>query len=115
MRTRHITALAAATIALPALTACGSSSSKPLDQGAAVMCEEFVKERLKSPGSAKFSDVFDTKIKTLSDKKPWKYKVTGYVDSQNSFGASVRNNYVCTISTKDDKNWTLDDLDMTRN
>lgn len=112
MRTRTIAATAAVLFAT--LTACGDSGdSKPLDQGAAVMCEGFVKKKLKSPGSAKFSGVTDTKIKTLSDKKPWKYKVTAYVDSENDFGALIRNGYNCTISTKDNDTWTLNKLDFT--
>lgn len=112
MRTRHLAATAA--LLMATLAACGGDST-PLDQSAAVMCEGFVEKRLKSPGSADFSGVTDTVITTLSDKKPWKYKVTAYVDSENSFGAKVRNDYVCTISTKDNKNWTLDDLDITAN
>src|SRR5690606_24098257 len=62
------------------------NDDKPMRESAAVMCEEFVKKRLKSPGSAKFPDPFDAdyaQTKVLSDKKPWKYEVTGVVDSQN--------------------------------
>lgn len=110
-----ITALLVIVIAIAATSDSDTGSTEPSEQMAAVMCEGFVKKRLKSPGSAEFSGVTDTDITTVSDKKPWQYKVTAYVDSQNSFGAKIRNNYVCTISTKDNHNWTLDDLDMTAN
>lgn len=114
---RSAVATLSAAAVLLTLTACDASDSRPLDQGAAVMCEEFIKKdgRLKAPGSAEFSGVSDTKIKVISDKKPWRYLVTGYVDSQNSFGAMLRNNYSCDISTKDNSNWTLGRLDFTEN
>ena len=112
MRTRTTTAAALIAAGLLALAGC-SSDGAPLDQSAAVMCEKFVEKRLKSPGSADFSGVSDTKIKVVSDKKPWRYLVTGYVDSQNSFGGKVRSNYTCDISTKDDDTWDLADLELT--
>lgn len=105
--TRHTLATAAVTTVLAFAAVGCDNSPHPSDQGAAVMCEGFVKKRLKSPGTAKFSGVTETKIKTLSNKKPWKYQVTAWVDSQNTFGGVVRNDYVCTVSTKDDDTWTL--------
>lgn len=116
--TRHtIAAALTAVCALAALTACdtgsGSADSEMNKQGAAVMCQSFVKEKLKSPGTAKFSGVTETTIKVLGSKKPWKYRVNAWVDSQNSFGGVVRNPYVCTVSTKDADNWHLDNLNFT--
>jgi hypothetical protein len=113
MRTRHATTTAVSAVLLLTATACGDPEPDTSDQMAAAMCQEFVKKRLKSPGSADFPSNTDTT--TVSDSKPWKYKVNAYVDSQNGFGAKVRNDYVCTISTKGDGNWTLNDLDMTTN
>ncbi|WP_432193795.1 hypothetical protein [Streptomyces sp. bgisy027] len=117
MRIRHLNVPTVSTLtAAMLLTAC-SSDGKPLDEAAAVMCEDFVKQRLKSPGSAEFPGVMDSdyaKTTVLSDTKPWKYKVAGVVDSQNGFGAKVRSEYVCTVSTKDDNTWTLEDMQMTQ-
>lgn len=105
-------------IAIAAVTDGGDDDSKPAgDHAAAIMCEDFVKQRLKSPSTARFPGVTDTDYattKVLSDTKPWKYQVTGVVDSQNGFGATVRSTYVCTVSTKDKDTWTLNDLDMTQ-
>lgn len=115
MRTR--TTAAAMTALLTATLVACSGSDEPLSESAAVMCEQFVKKNLKSPGSADFPGVTDTeyaKTTRLSTAKPWKYKVAGVVDSDNSFGASVRSDYVCTVSTKDNDTWTLDDLDLTQ-
>lgn len=97
------------------LTACSGSSSTPTHTDAEVMCEKFVKQRLKSPGSAQFPGVTDSdyaKTKVLSNAKPWKFAVTGVVDSQNGFGALVRSDYVCTVSTKNRTSWHLDDMNM---
>ncbi|MGW0938863.1 hypothetical protein [Streptomyces sp. NPDC002666] len=118
MTNRTTAAITATAIAAGMLltTAC-SSDGKPLDESAAVMCETFIKKRLKSPGTADFPGVASdeyAKTAVLHDTKPWKYKVTGVVDSQNGFGATVRSNYVCTVSTKDDDTWTLDDMQLTQ-
>lgn len=56
-------------------------------------CERFVTERLKAPASAEFSG-FDTEIDDLGDGH---YIVSGYVDAENSLGATVRSNYVCEV------------------
>ncbi|MEU7348341.1 hypothetical protein ABZ778_31450 [Streptomyces bacillaris] len=114
MRTRTTTALITAGLFL-ALAACGSGDGKPLAESAAVMCEGFVKQRLKSPGTAKFPGVMDgdyAKTTVLSDTKPWKYKVTGVVDSQNGFGATVRSSWTCTTSTEDDNTWTAHEVKL---
>jgi hypothetical protein len=113
MRTR--TAATAATLLTLALTACGGTD-EPGDHMAAIMCEDFVKQKLTSPGTAEFPGVTSAdyaKTTTISSKSPWKYKVTGVVDSQNALGATVRSDYVCTVSTKDNDTWTLGGLNLT--
>lgn len=72
------------------------------------MCEEFIKDKLKSPGSADFQ----RPTSTSAGADTW--KVSGTVDSQNSFGGVVRNSYVCTVRGSDG-NATLVDLQMTNN
>lgn len=116
--TRHtITAALAAVCAFAALTACddgsGNADNEMNKQGAAVMCQSFVKDKLYSPGSAKFSGVTETTIKVLKTTKPWQYRVTAYVDSQDSNGALLRNPYTCTVSAKNADTWRLDNLNFT--
>lgn len=84
---------------LLSLAGCGGTS----DNGytAEYQCKEFVKDRLKSPSSAEF----DT---SHSGTEPV-YTVTGTVDSQNGFGAMVRNSFTCTVSHSGDR-WTLESL-----
>ncbi|MCB5168013.1 hypothetical protein LG634_24695 [Streptomyces bambusae] len=113
MRT-HATTTALAAATLLTLTACGSG--EPADGvEATIMCEKFVKQRLKSPGSANFSGASDTSVTAISSSAPWKYQVMGHVDSDNSFGASIRNTYDCTASTPDGETWTLDNLSLSGN
>lgn len=70
------------------LIGCAATPSVGTAYGARDACEQFVKDRLKSPGSAKFSEQSET-----SRGKRW--TAMGAVDSQNSFGGLVRNNYTC--------------------
>ena len=49
--------------------------------------KEVVKSRLKSPTTAEFSDVKASKSNGV-------ITVSGKVDSQNSFGAMIRNNFI---------------------
>ncbi|MFD3548291.1 hypothetical protein ACFWUW_22275 [Streptomyces sp. NPDC058655] len=113
MRT-HRTAMMPSTALLLLLTACGTSA--PADSiEATIMCEKFAEQRLKSPGSAKFSSTGETSVTTISSTSPWKYQVVGHVDSQNSFGALVRNTYDCTAVTADGETWNLDNMTMSKN
>lgn len=52
-----------------------------------------VKENLKSPSTAKFPSKKEVKITKNKDT----YIIRGYVDSQNSFGATVRTKYFAEI------------------
>lgn len=108
-----LAALAAGIAGIAVYVFSGDDTSDPTEDDAMVMCEEFVKKRIKSPGSAAFSGVTETDRTTLNDTQPWKFKIEGHVDSDNSFGASKRNTYTCTVSTKDGDQWTLDDMQMT--
>lgn len=54
-----------------------------------VECQEQVKERLKSPSTADFSDV---EVSADGDL----YTVSGVVDAENSFGAKTRSSWTCT-------------------
>lgn len=85
---------------------CGTPAPTPKqgdEYGARSVCQDFVKDSLKSPASAKFSE----ETATLS-KGEW--TVTGSVDSENSFGASIRNVYVCTVKHTGNDNYHLIDL-----
>ncbi len=94
----------AAALAL-GVSACSYSStpSGPDQYGAMEVCRQFVQNHLKSPSTADFSNESASGYGST-------WTVTGSVDSQNSFGGVVRNNYLCKAHSGDGENWTLDRL-----
>lgn len=82
----------------------GGDSDEPSADMARVMCEGFVEDRLKSPGTADFQ----IPVTTSAGVTTW--EVSGSVDAQNSFGATVRLDYICTVHGDSSGEWTLLDL-----
>ncbi len=66
-----------------------------------VHSQNIIEEYLRAPSTAKFPLSTEAQIEKYSD---YKYKVTAYVDAQNTFGAMIRNNYSVIITYNDD--WT---------
>jgi hypothetical protein len=63
------------------------------------MSEDFVKRMLKAPATAEFGDEVATHLGSE------KYRVSGYVDAQNAFGAKLRSTWTCTVQNTDGDNW----------
>lgn len=84
-----------------------SAANKPEDPsiGATVACEQFVKDRLKAPSTADFSD-------ENAQASGSRYIVSGKVDAENSFGAKLRNTFLCTVEQQPDKQWHLVDVQL---
>jgi len=61
---------------------------------ALIESRQFVEKRLKAPSTADFSNESEKSVKKINDTT---FLVTGYVDSENSFSAKLRNNYSCKI------------------
>lgn len=79
----------------------GKGDTDETEYLAKTVCQGFVKKQLKSPTSARFSEESATKASG-------RWTVSGVVDSQNSFGAMVRNQYTCTTTyQKDGDQWNL--------
>lgn len=83
------------------------SSDTPIE--AYIVSKKFVLQRLKAPRSAVFPDYTDSGV-GVSRYQDGKYVVTGYVDSQNSFGAMLRTGYVCTINYVGNGNYELSEF-----
>ena len=75
-----------------------------------VMMQNFVKDRLRIPGSAKFELI--TEPDCQIEKGGFEYKISSWVDSQNSFGAMIRTRFFGTIRQIDRDNWGLVSLDF---
>jgi len=76
------------------------------EQDAFIMCLQFVRDRLKSPGSAEFPYSGEAQTSRNGDQ----FAIQSYVDSQNSFGASIRTRWTCTIRHIGNDNWKLINL-----
>jgi hypothetical protein len=72
-----------------------------------VQCRDYVRDYLKTPSKAEFSGIAETKIVAQGNGK---YAVIGWVDSQNSFGAMMRTNYVCKATEEGNGQWTFEPL-----
>jgi len=77
--------------------------------GASMICHTFVEQRLKAPASAKFPYMSTDNVTDLGGGK---FNVVSYVDSQNSFGALIRNTYDCSVHWVSGTQWRLDSLDL---
>lgn len=65
--------------------------------------EDFVKNKLKSPSSAKFPETKDKIKHTTCNYDECSYTIRSWVESTNSFGAMIKTEFECTIYFKDDK------------
>jgi len=75
-----------------------------------VMSQNFVKQALRSPSSASFPSATSNGVNVRRSGE-CEFQVRGYVDSQNAFGAVLRNNYSITMRYNPDSNrWSGSDL-----
>lgn len=94
--------IAGIVVVLVVVGICIAGSHKDNGGGAIVACHGFVEDQLKSPGSANYSGENLTHDGSI-------YTLTGSVDSDNSFGAPIRNDFTCVVD-KSGSDWTLDSL-----
>ncbi len=78
---------------------------------ALINCEDFVRQRLKAPASSKFghAGLSDEAAQVQPDSS---YRVNGWVDAINSFGAQLRSNYICVVRPAGIDRWQLVSLTM---
>jgi hypothetical protein len=86
-----------------------------LPTAAKLICQQYVTNDLVAPSTAKFSSLLEQKVYTIQGK-PDAFRVEGYVDAQNSFGAMIRNYYTCDVqytgSSNGDDYFNLLNLDL---
>lgn len=84
--------------AAQARAARADQASKSLDDGTFIVrCQDAVRAQLKAPSTAKFPGVLEKADAVTSyenGNKDW----SGWVDSQNSFGALLRTEFLCEYS-----------------
>lgn len=85
---------------VPAKSSAFSSQSVSVKQEAWKAAQGFVRQRLKAPSTASFGGDGPDKQNAetvIADLGGGKYRATGWVDSQNSFGAQIRSDFVCDL------------------
>lgn len=94
------------------ISACSTGSGTVTSTGpdkieAYVMAQVFVEKWLKAPSTAQYPLASEAIINDLGDGR---WRVQAWVDSQNSFGAMVRNNFTCTLKYTGGDNWRVEKL-----
>ncbi len=74
------------------------------DASVYVIAEKQVEKQLKSPSTAKFCGISEASI--TKNENSW--SVSGWVDAQNSFGATIRNNFKVKITFTSNNEYTID-------
>jgi len=70
---------------------------------ALVFAKDVIKRTLKAPSTATFEDVHSYELSNLKDV----WAVNGYVDSENSYGAKLRNVWEVQLDYRDGKGGTV--------
>jgi len=84
-------------------------SIEPTKYAAYVMCQEFVKDRLRAPATADFPVLSEARW-SKSDGDRWRFEA--HVDAQNAFGAVIRTRFHCVVKYAGENKWQLVELDM---
>jgi hypothetical protein len=101
---RSVTAVGL-TAAVLGLAGCGSDGDAG---GAIAYCHQFVEQQLRAPSSADFPRVGEHQVTDVGEQR---WRVSSYVDAENSFGASLRTAWTCDISYDEAAGvWTLESL-----
>jgi len=76
-----------------------------------IMSQQFVKNCLKAPSTAKFPRAIEWEGHTTQiDSRT--FLINSWVDSQNSFGAMLRTKFSCKVQYKGNDQWTCLDIDF---
>lgn len=76
---------------------------------AMVIAEKVVKDNLKSPSTAEFCKSSEYTVSCVGNT----WTVKGYVDAQNSFGATLRNNFTVKFTFSSSNEYTVDSCSIT--
>ncbi|KQY41865.1 hypothetical protein [Cellulomonas sp. Root137] len=73
----------------------GDNDRAPSKYEAEVQCQDWVRDKLKAPSTAEFSE-------TRSTGGPASWTISGAVDAENGFGAMLRSSWTCNIELDGD-------------
>lgn len=87
----------------PKTAAEQAAEYQPSAADAERMCREDVAGKLKAPSTATFGDVAAAPVGDTFGGDEW--TVTGWVDAQNSFGATIRSEWTCSATHRGGGRW----------
>lgn len=88
-----------------------STDDEPdLHWGAFDVCTEFVKDQLRAPSTAQFRNYHQDDGEVVVNQYGDTFVVRSSVDSENGFGAMIRNDFTCTVDHIADGRFRLDDI-----
>lgn len=88
----------------------GTSAPRAPDSvDAFIMCRQFMTDRLKAPKTAEFPLSNDPGV-VVTRLDGAQFRVQGFVDAQNGFGAMIRTRYDCTVRHTGGDQWRLEAL-----
>lgn len=96
----------------------GGSATSGWSNGKAdawIMAQKFVKDRLRSPGTASFGGLFtdhQDSQSVVEDLGNGHFRVDAWVDSQNAFGGVVRSYFTCELEMVGDDRWQATRVDI---
>ena len=100
--------------AAPKVTA--NSESAPTKIDAWVMAQDFVTDNLKAPSTASFGKFWGGEYQDPEEQVYViglnKYKVKGWVDAENAFGANIRTNFLCILQYLGDDRWRCEKIEF---
>lgn len=99
-------ACAMALIGCILLVACGTDDLSDDETMAVALCHNHIKDQLRSPATARFSDNYFRAVTEVDDDE---YMIESWVESKNIFDTRLQFDYACHIK-KDEDGWTLLDL-----
>ena len=82
----------------------GNKKSDP-KRNSYYMAKQFIEKQLKVPSTAEYQEYSEDMVEVSGNV----YKVTMYVDAENSFGAKVRTHFIVQMKTDGDK-WYIADI-----
>jgi len=91
------------------VSSCAKPEPKDSALSAYIISQQFVEEKLRSPSTAKFPMFREAHVTNIGEGK---YIVIAYVDAQNHFGATIRNNFSATVKYAGDNSWVCEALNM---
>ena len=76
------------------------------------LCTSIIKVWLKTPSVARFTPSMSTPEASLFRKDDYHYYASGTVDSQNSYGAMLRNSFFCIMTMDESGFWDVESHDL---